>query len=264
MSSSVNATVPQGTRKRSQLDLELEIENMGAHLNAYTSREQTVYYAKAFSKDLPRGGVQQKTLLNDKSERPNFVYSSCVFDKTSSFLYLAVEVLADIIQNSTLGEAEIERERGVILREMQEVETNLQEVVFDHLHATAYQSTALGRTILAGFMLYHTRFWYKFEQCLLLFQIRVRDDKMPLAYIAIAVEAVGWSHPDTIPLMVANTLIGNWDRSFGGGVMACQGNLCHSFQSFNTCYTDTGLWGLYMVCEPGTIGDMMHFTQMEW
>jgi len=47
--------VCQGTRKRSQLDLELEIENMGAHLNAYTSREQTVYYAKAFSKDLPRG-----------------------------------------------------------------------------------------------------------------------------------------------------------------------------------------------------------------
>lgn len=46
--------------------------------------------------------------------------------------------------------------------------------------------------------------------------------------------------------------------------MACQGNLCHSFQSFNTCYTDTGLWGLYMVCEPGTINDMMHFTQMEW
>lgn len=49
----------QGTRKRSQLDLELEIENMGAHLNAYTSREQTVYYAKAFTKDLPRGRVQQ-------------------------------------------------------------------------------------------------------------------------------------------------------------------------------------------------------------
>ncbi|KAB1276034.1 Mitochondrial-processing peptidase subunit beta [Camelus dromedarius] len=46
-----------GTKKRSQLDLELEIENMGAHLNAYTSREQTVYYAKAFSKDLPRGIV---------------------------------------------------------------------------------------------------------------------------------------------------------------------------------------------------------------
>uniref|UniRef100_A0A7N6A6Z7 Mitochondrial-processing peptidase subunit beta n=1 Tax=Anabas testudineus TaxID=64144 RepID=A0A7N6A6Z7_ANATE len=302
----------KGTRKRSQLDLELEIENMGAHLNAYTSREQTVYYAKAFSKDLPR----------------------------------AVEILADIIQNSTLGEAEIERERGVILREMQEVETNLQEVVFDYLHATAYQSTALGRTILGpteniktinrGDLVEYITTHYKGPRIVLAAaggvahdelinlakyhfgklpgryqgeapalppchftgsEIRVRDDKMPLAHIAIAVEAVGWSHPDTIPLMVANTLIGNWDRSFGGGVvstglmlaqigllgslynsfiqlyvnlssklaqMTCQGNLCHSFQSFNTCYTDTGLWGLYMVCEPGTINDMMHFTQMEW
>merc|ERR1719474_952403 len=87
---------------------------MGAHLNAYTSREQTVYYAKCFQKDLTK----------------------------------AVEILADITQNSLLGDQEIERERGVILREMQEVETNLQEVIFDHLHATAYQGTALGRTIL--------------------------------------------------------------------------------------------------------------------
>ncbi|XP_061921644.1 mitochondrial-processing peptidase subunit beta isoform X1 [Entelurus aequoreus] len=276
----------KGTRKRSQLDLELEIENMGAHLNAYTSREQTVYYAKAFSKDLPR----------------------------------AVEILADIIQNSMLGEAEIERERGVILREMQEVETNLQEVVFDYLHATAYQATALGRTILGpteniktinkGDLVEYITAHYKGPRIVLAAaggvshnelidlakyhfgklpgsyesdaptqpscpftgsEIRIRDDKMPLAHIAIAVEAVGWSHPDTIPLMVANTLIGNWDRSFGGGnlssklaQMACQGNLCHSFQSFNTCYTDTGLWGLYMVCEPGTINDMMHFTQQQW
>uniref|UniRef100_A0A8C2H363 Mitochondrial-processing peptidase subunit beta n=1 Tax=Cyprinus carpio TaxID=7962 RepID=A0A8C2H363_CYPCA len=270
----------KGTRKRSQLDLELEIENMGAHLNAYTSREQTVYYAKAFSRDLPR----------------------------------AVEILADIIQNSTLGEAEIERERGVILREMQEVETNLQEVVFDYLHATAYQDTPLGRTILGpteniktinrGDLVEYITTHYKGPRIVLAAaggvshnelidlakfhfgklparysgeallpchftgnEIRVRDDKMPLAHIAIAVEAVGWSHPDTIPLMVANTIIGNWDRSLGGGMlaqMACQGNLCHSFQSFNTCYTDTGLWGLYMVCEAATVSDMMRFTQLEW
>merc|ERR1712126_415803 len=104
----------KGTAKRSQTQLELEVENMGAHLNAYTSREQTVFYAKCPSNDLPQ----------------------------------AVEILADILQNSKLGEQEIERERGVILREMQEVEMNLQEVVFDHLHAVAYQGTSLGRTIL--------------------------------------------------------------------------------------------------------------------
>lgn len=41
--------------KRSQSALELEVENMGAHLNAYTSREQTVYYAKCFSQDVDHG-----------------------------------------------------------------------------------------------------------------------------------------------------------------------------------------------------------------
>jgi len=45
------------------------------------------------------------------------------------FLVLAVEILSDIIQNSTLGEAEIERERGVILREMEEIEQNQQVLV---------------------------------------------------------------------------------------------------------------------------------------
>jgi len=83
-------------------------------LNAYTSREQTVFYAKCLTSDLGN----------------------------------AVEILADILNNSKFGEQEIERERGVILREMQEVEMNLQEVVFDHLHAVAYQGTPLGRTIL--------------------------------------------------------------------------------------------------------------------
>lgn len=44
----------QGTKKRSQTALELEFENMGAHLNAYTSREQTAYHARVFSKDVPK------------------------------------------------------------------------------------------------------------------------------------------------------------------------------------------------------------------
>lgn len=36
----------KGTSKISQYELEVEFENMGGHLNAYTSREHTVYYAK--------------------------------------------------------------------------------------------------------------------------------------------------------------------------------------------------------------------------
>lgn len=277
----------KGTKRRTQTQLELEVENMGAHLNAYTSREQTVYYAKAFSKDLPK----------------------------------AVDILSDILQNSTLGEAEIERERGVILREMQEVETNLQEVVFDHLHSTAYQGTPLGRTILgpteniksitAKDLREYINTHYKAPRMVLAAaggvnhdelvklaeqhfgslksdsntevqgltpcrfsgsEIRVRDDDIRLAHIALCVEGTSWSDADTIPLMVASTMIGSWDRSMasGGNVgsrlaqAAASHNLCHSFQAFNTCYADTGLWGVYFVTDRLKIDDFLISLHDEW
>ncbi|XP_015185677.1 PREDICTED: mitochondrial-processing peptidase subunit beta [Polistes dominula] len=278
----------KGTTKRSQTDLELEIENMGAHLNAYTSREQTVFYAKCLSQDVPK----------------------------------AIEILSDIIQNSKLGESEIERERGVILREMQEVETNLQEVVFDHLHATAYQGTSLGRTILgpteniksitrddlinyvkthygpARFVLagaggvehqqlvdlankYFSKMSqpqyteippYKLPNRYTGSEIRVRDDSIPLAHVAIAIQGVGWADADNIPLMVANTLMGAWDRSQGGGINnasnlareSTEDGICHSYQSFNTCYKDTGLWGIYFVCDPMKCEEFSWSVQREW
>ena len=106
----------KGTAKRTTSGLEEEIENMGGHLNAYTSREQTTYYAKVFKKDIPQ----------------------------------AVDILSDILQNSALSAQHVERERGVILREMEEVEKEVEEVLFDHLHATAFQHTGLGRTILGS------------------------------------------------------------------------------------------------------------------
>jgi processing peptidase subunit beta len=277
----------KGTSKRSQTDLELEVENMGAHLNAYTSREQTVFYAKCLSDDLEQ----------------------------------AVEILSDILTNSTFGEQEIERERGVILREMQEVEMNLQEVVFDHLHAVAYQGTPLGRTILGpakniksinrNDLTHYISTHYKGPRMVLAgaggvdhgklcslaekyfakigtdykheipldqncrytgSDVRVRDDGMPLAHVAIAVEGCGWSNPDNIPLMVANTLIGNWDRSMGGGANSSsplakychEKEFAHSFQSFNTCYKDTGLWGIYFVTDAVNQENMIYNISHEW
>merc|ERR1719203_1256141 len=104
----------KGTRRRNRIQLEKEIENMGGHLNAYTSREQTVYYAKVFQHDLKQG----------------------------------VDILADILSNSTLDQAHLEFERGVILREMEEVEKTVEEVIFDRLHLTAFHGSPLSYTIL--------------------------------------------------------------------------------------------------------------------
>jgi len=43
-----------------------------------------------------------------------------------------------------------------------------------------------------------------------------------------------------------------------------QHNLCHSFQAFNTCYADTGLWGVYFVTDKLKIDDFMIALQNEW
>lgn len=85
----------KGTAQRTARDLEEEIENMGGHLNAYTSREQTTYYAKVMDKDVPK----------------------------------ALDILSDILQNSKFDENRINRERDVILREMEEVIENFDLVL---------------------------------------------------------------------------------------------------------------------------------------
>lgn len=94
--------------------MEKEVEQIGAKLFAYTSREHTAYYGKCFAQDGPR----------------------------------VVEILSDIIQEPKLSNDAIEREKGVILREMEEVESQIEEVIFDYLHGTAFQGSSLGYTIL--------------------------------------------------------------------------------------------------------------------
>jgi processing peptidase subunit beta len=44
----------KGTARRTQQQLEMEVEAMGGQLNAYTSREQTAYIAKCFKNDVPK------------------------------------------------------------------------------------------------------------------------------------------------------------------------------------------------------------------
>lgn len=46
LSDTLLAALPPPLQSRTVRDLELEIENMGGSLNAYTGREQTCYYAK--------------------------------------------------------------------------------------------------------------------------------------------------------------------------------------------------------------------------
>ena len=255
---------------------------MGGHLNAYTSREQTVFYAKVFKKDVPR----------------------------------AMQILGDMLQNSNLDEAAINREREVILREMEEVEKMHEEVIFDHLHETAYQGSSLGLNILgpreniAKLTKKDLQDFVKTQYTAPRFvvagagavdhkqlveladktfgglpkgsgkvdtitrvsspakfvgsDLRFRDDREHLAHLAIAVESASWTSEHTFPLMVMQTLLGCWDRTSGSGANMAS-KLCQavaeqeaavSVLTFNTSYKDTGLFGVYATAEPNRLNDL--------
>jgi processing peptidase subunit beta len=103
-------------------------------------------------------------------------------------------------------------------------------------------------------------------------ELRARDDTLPQAHIALAVEGVGAAHADFLPLMVASTIVGSFDRSASGSAnlssklaqSASKTGLANSFSSFHTSYSDTGLWGTYAVCEHDTIEDFVYELQQEW
>jgi len=265
----------KGTSKMSQYELEVEFENIGGHLNAYTSREHTVYYAKVFKSDVPK----------------------------------AMHILSDMLTSPKLDAAAIERERSVILRESEEVNQQQEEVIFDLLHGTAYQHTGLGRTILGpdsniesitrAHIESYIRTHYTGGRIVVagagavdhaalvklaestfgalpagpapgvaatatepsIFvgsALHQRDDDLPLAHVAVAFETGGWTNPHAFPLMIMQTILGNWDRTMGAGSnmasplcrKVADGQLAHSVSTFNTTYKDTGLFGVYSVAEP--------------
>lgn len=104
----------KGTTNRSALDIALEVEAVGGHFNAYTARENTAYYMKVL-----RGDVG-----------------------------LAVDILADILQNPTFEPDEFERERGVILQEIGQSLDTPDDIIYDYYQETAFPDQPMGRPIL--------------------------------------------------------------------------------------------------------------------
>ena len=83
----------KGTVRRKAIDISRAIESVGGAMNAYTSREFTYFYAKAMEKDFS----------------------------------LLVDLLADIYRNSIFDEAELSREKSVILQEILMVDDTPEE-----------------------------------------------------------------------------------------------------------------------------------------
>ncbi|MBA4172978.1 MAG: peptidase M16 [Hyphomicrobium sp.] len=104
----------KGTARRSARQIAEEIEAVGGELNAATGLEHTAYYARV--------------LKGDEGT--------------------ALDILADILLNSSYAEDELEREREVILQEIAMIQDSPEEIVYDLMHDAAYPNQPAGRPII--------------------------------------------------------------------------------------------------------------------
>jgi predicted Zn-dependent peptidase len=104
----------KGTTSRSARQIAEEIEAVGGGLNAVTSFESTDYFARVLKENVP----------------------------------LALDILADILQNPSFTEEEFKREKEVILQEIASVQDSPDDIVFELAQEAAFAGQPLGRTIL--------------------------------------------------------------------------------------------------------------------
>lgn len=104
----------KGTEKRSAYDIALSMESVGGYLNAFTSSEYTCYFARC---------------VNTQMER-------------------ALDVLSDMVLNSTFPEEEVEKEKKVVIEEMKMYRDSPDDYLFEEYNSRMFQGHELGRPVL--------------------------------------------------------------------------------------------------------------------
>jgi predicted Zn-dependent peptidase len=258
----------KGTERRSAQDIVEEIESVGGHLNAYTSREQTAYYAKVLKENTG----------------------------------LALDLLSDILQNSTFDMDELERERTVVIQEIGQAHDTPDDQIFDHFQTVAFPDQPLGRPVLGSVetvesipretIMEHMRTGYGGDQMVLsaagnlehdAFVQAASDlfDKIP-PQAQVKMEAgryEGGHHFEDRELEQVHLLLGFSGLSyeddqfygtsvmstlFGGGMSSRlfqeireRRGLVYSIYSYPSFYRDCGLFGIYAGTSPEDVAELL-------
>lgn len=104
----------KGTKTRKPAQLINSIENLGGEIDAYTSKEKTVIYSVFLNKYYPK----------------------------------VMDVLSDILLNSTFPEKELLKEKDVIIDEINSYKDSPSEQIFDDFEEQVFKNHPIGRNIL--------------------------------------------------------------------------------------------------------------------
>jgi predicted Zn-dependent peptidase len=261
----------KGTARRSALRIAEEIEDVGGHINAYTSREMTAYYARVLADDVP----------------------------------LALDIIADIVLHSTFEPREIEVERGVILQEIGQAQDTPDDIIFDWLQEVSYPGQAIGRPILGapegvgrfsradltGFVARH----YGPGRMILAAAGAVDHDaivtaaraafgglapvtapameparfapgerrvskRLEQAHVALAFESPGYRDPAVHTAQVFATALGGGMSSRLFQTLREERGLCYTVFAQGAAYADTGTLTIYAGTGAAELGQLLHLT----
>lgn len=106
----------KGTAKRDSWHINNRMESVGGELNAFTTKEDTTFYSVFQSKDFER----------------------------------ACELLCDLICHATIPQHELEKEREVVIEEIESYLDNPAELIYDEFENKLFAGTDLGHNILGS------------------------------------------------------------------------------------------------------------------
>ncbi len=266
----------KGTTHRTTEEIAQSLETVGGHLNAFTSKEQTCYYAKVLDEDVP----------------------------------LAVDVLADLVCNPLLEDEEVTKEKQVVIEEIKNLVDTPDELVHDlfarslfephplawpimgasdkvgGLHVTDLRHYMAARytperiVISAAGNLEHAAFTDLVQKHFLGLSRNGRDEQagpipssaridviskdIAQAHLCVGGLSYPFKHPCRFPLLVLNTLLGGGMSSRLFQNIREKEGLAYAVFSFFDFFCDTGVMGVYAGADASRLKRILQIVMQEF
>lgn len=268
----------KGTRKRSVRDIAQSLESLGGYLNAFTTKEQTCFYARVLDTNVPE----------------------------------AMDVLSDIILHPTFKAEELEKEKLVVIEELKNSEDDPEDIIHDYFEKAIFPHHSLGYPIIGteenlrrfrrDDLVSHVAFHYhpsrivvaaagnvdharlvkmtqKYFGGLRLGTVQrkrlpgptrgirpaYREYPRPInqAHVSLGTVAYSINHPDRYPLLVMNALLGEGMSSRLYQTIREKHGYAYSVYSFVNLLSDTGIFGTYIATDKKNIDNAITLVHKE-
>jgi predicted Zn-dependent peptidase len=269
----------KGTKKRSVRDIAQSLESLGGYLNAFTTKEQTCFYARVLDTNVPE----------------------------------AMDVLSDIVLHATFKNVELEKEKLVVIEELKNAEDDPEDIIHDYFEKALFPDHALGFPIIGteknlrrfrrADLFSHLKIHYQPSRIVVAAAGNVDHDDIvrltsrnfkhtnggetrlrkrppgptqvsrpvkkeyprPISQAHICMGTVGYSvhHRDRYPLMVLNALVGEGMSSRLYQTIREKHAFAYSVYSFVNLLSDTGLFGTYIGTDKKNIANSISLVHEE-